>query len=181
MQRENQRVFEKKLLEHSSKTRIVASKLLEEKNIIKTLSKVGEPLLVGSYALDLMLDEDIDIVVKTNTPKLSAIDAINSFIAVEVAQKYEFGDFVRYSRNNRPKGYIVNLLITEYANIKWEIEIWFFTEVTYYLNQLKDYKGKLSPQKKLEILKRKHLRKYSGKTKHEIGSVDIYEEVLKMV
>lgn len=181
MKRINKRTFERELLEQSSKTKITASKLLVEKNIIKALSKVGEPLLIGSYELDLMLDKDIDIIVKTNTPKVSAIEAINSFIAAEVAQKYEFGDFVRYSRDNRPNGYIVNLLITEFEDIEWEIEIWFFREISYYLNQLKDYKDKINPQKRLEILKRKHLRNYSGKTKYEISSVDIYKEVLKTV
>jgi len=181
MKRKNQRTFENELLEQSSKTRRIASKLLHEKNIIQVLSKVGKPLLIGSYELDLMLDKDIDIVVKTTTPKLSAIEAINSFIRTEIAQKYEFGDFVSYSRENRPKGYIVNLLIGEYKNIQWEIEIWFFTDISYYLNQLKDYKEKINPQKKLEILKRKHIRTNAGKTKHEISSVEIYSEVLKIV
>ncbi|MEI6118325.1 MAG: hypothetical protein WCP92_03635 [bacterium] len=90
------------VLEKSKQTKIIASKLLDENNILKTLSQVGTPLIIGSYALDIMVDPDIDIVVQTDFPKQKAKEALNIFIEKETVQKYEFGDFVKFPRKNRP-------------------------------------------------------------------------------
>ena len=91
------------LLEKSKQTRMIASQLLDEKNILEVLSQMGTPLLIGSYALDLMVDPDIDIVVETAFPKQTAKEALNIFIEKETVQKYEFGDFVKFQRTGRPQ------------------------------------------------------------------------------
>ncbi|BDU50416.1 hypothetical protein [Haliovirga abyssi] len=145
--------------------------------MIKILSKYGLPIVIGSYELDLMFDEDIDIVVETGSPRESSIKVLNEFIRTETFQKYEYGDFEKYTRLNRPNGFIVNLKI-EYENKNWEIEIWFFKNISDYKIQLNKYKELINSEKKLKILQRKFLRKEKGKTKHEISSISIYNEIL---
>lgn len=165
------------ILAISKKTRDTAKRLISEKNVLEILSKFGEPKIIGSYEMDLMLDEDIDIVVKTDNPKKSAIEALNKFIELETVQKYEFGDFVTYPRKNRPNSYIVNLRL-EYENAKWEFEIWFFKEIESQLEQLNEIKSKINEKNRLRILEMKYERRFSGQSKHEKSSMEIYNEVL---
>jgi len=141
------------------------------------LSQVGKPEIIGSYALDLMFDEDIDIVVETDNPKKSAKETLNYFIDKETTQKYEFGDFVKFPRENRPQGYIVNLK-TVYENAKWEVEIRFFKDTSEYKKQLKIYQDKIDENSREKILEAKYQRRLSGKSKYEKSSFEIYEEIL---
>ncbi|MCX6823598.1 MAG: hypothetical protein NT085_00520 [candidate division SR1 bacterium] len=169
--------LDENILEASKQTKIIASNLLKEKNILKTLSLVGTPLIIGSYALDLMVDPDIDIVVQTNFPKKKAKEALDIFIEKETVQKYEFGDFVKFPRKNRPEGYIVNLRI-EYEGIKREIEIWFLGNIDIYKKQLDTYKSKINEDNRLKILNAKQERNTLGQTKHNKSSIEIYDKIL---
>jgi predicted nucleotidyltransferase len=96
-------ILDKNILKESKQTKTIASKLLDEKNVLEVLSQVGTPLIIGSYALDLMIDPDIDIVVETAFPKQKAKEALDIFIEKETVQKYEFGDFVKFPRTGRPQ------------------------------------------------------------------------------
>jgi hypothetical protein len=95
--------LDEQILKESKQTKIRASKLLDEKNILNILSQVGNPLIIGSYALELMVDPDIDIVVQTDFPRQKAKEALDIFIEKETVQKYEFGDFVKFPRAGRPQ------------------------------------------------------------------------------
>lgn len=87
---------DEQLIKISEQTRKSAMNLIKKLNIIDTLSEVGTPMIIGSYELDLMIDNDIDIVVQSNNPKVSAVNALNKFIDTEIVQKCEFGDFVKF-------------------------------------------------------------------------------------
>ena len=165
------------LIEASKRTKTIASQLLEQKHILEILSQIGKPLIIWSYALDLMVDEDIDIMVQTDYPRESAIKALNLFIEKETVQKYEFGDFVKFPRLGRPSWYIVNLRRV-YQNAKWEIEIWFLQDIAIYRKQLRNYKSQIDKENTLKILHAKYERKISGQTKHDKSSSEIYEEIL---
>lgn len=168
---------DEQLIKISKQTRKNATNLIKKLNIMDILSEVGTPLIIGSYELDLMIDNDIDIVVQSNNTKESAVNALNKFISAEIVQKYEFGDFVKFPRNNRPQGYIVNLLIKD-THTKWEIEIWFFNDIKEYKKQIEKYRIDIKDNHRLEILKRKYLRSLEGKIKHEKSSFEIYNDVL---
>ncbi len=168
---------DKELLEFSQQKRATAIDLLRESKVVETLSAFGSPLIIGGLALDLMIDEDIDIVVEADAPNSAAQEALNKFIDLEVAQKYEFGDFVKFERTNRPIGYIVNLR-KNYGQESWEVEIWFLKNIGAYRDQLKRYESKLDKGKRLEILKRKHQRKIEHQSKYDLPSMDIYHEIL---
>jgi predicted nucleotidyltransferase len=96
-------ISDETIVEKSKHTRMIASKLLDEKNILEILARVGTPQMIGSYELDLMVDPDIDIVVQTDLPRQRAREALNAFIEKETVQKYEFGDFVKFPRTGRPQ------------------------------------------------------------------------------
>lgn len=115
----------KQIKEFSKMTKDVAERILREEKIEETLAKHGNVFVGGSYALDLMYGPDIDIVVECNDPRKASLRALNEFIDNRGFQKYEYGDFVEHSREDRPRGYIVNLL-KRVEGRKWELEIWFF-------------------------------------------------------
>ncbi|MFH1276706.1 MAG: hypothetical protein ABIH82_06360 [Candidatus Woesearchaeota archaeon] len=169
----------KNLLEYSKNIKTQAKNILDNNKIISTLKKVGEPIIIGSYPLDLMVDPDIDIVVLTKNPQKSSLKVLNEFIKQRSFQKYEYGDFVKFKRVNRPQGFIVNLR-TEINTIKWEIEIWFLKDVTKELKMLELLKKNLTVDKKLEVLKLKQKRNKDGKNKHEMSSLSIYKQILNI-
>ena len=78
------------LLKYSQNTKAIATFLLKQLDIINILSKYGNPLIIGSYELNLMFDKDIDIVVESNNPKNSATIILEKLIKKEVAQKYQY-------------------------------------------------------------------------------------------
>lgn len=170
-------ISDQELFQLSHQTQKTADRLLAEKGVMEVLSKVGQPMLIGGYALDLMIEEDIDIVVETKAMKESACQALNRFIALEIVQKYELGDFVKFPRTGRPNGFIVNLK-TSYAQAKWEIEIWFLKDKSFYERQLLRYKSQLTLQGRIEILRKKYGRRRAGVSKHELSSKEIYDNVL---
>ena len=85
---------------------------------------------------------------------------------------------MKHSRDNRPRGYIVNL-IKEFDKVRWEIEIWFFkSSRSVERDYIKDIRSQLTSEKRDTILKVKHQRANRGISKHKLSSVQIYQEVL---
>jgi hypothetical protein len=166
------------LLKLSAKKRKQAKQVLLDGNVISTLLKYGEPEIIGSFAFDVMYDSDIDIVVLTKNPRKSSFDALNDFINQRKFQKYEYGDFLKFKRTNRPNGFIVNLR-SNIAGVKWEIEIWFLKSIKKEKQLTKLLKKEInSDAKKIKILILKHKRAIDKISKHNLSSLDIYKKVI---
>lgn len=169
-----------KILTFSAERRKRAEEILLNGKVIPTLMKYGEPEIIGSFALDVMYDPDIDIVVLTKNPQKSSFDALKDFINQRKFQKYEYGDFVKFKRINRPQGYIVNLHSNS-VRLNWEVEIWFLKSITKEkkLNTL--IKNEIDENKRKQILHLKHKRSSNKLSKHDFSSMDIYRKVIKNV
>lgn len=153
-----------------------AKSLLEHTEIIDLLNNLGTVHIIGSYAANLMWDPDVDIVVITDTPQQSAIKAINDLARNEKFQKLEFGDFKNHPKKNRPKSFIVNAR-KEWRGEKWEIEIWFVTELGNELEVLEKLKN-LSSKDKKTIIEKKKQRSLAGNRKHDLSSLKIYQDFI---
>ncbi len=169
-----------KILKLSSERRKQAEKILLNGKVIPTLIKYGEPEIIGSFALDVMYDPDIDIVVLTKTPQKSSLNALKDFINQRKFQKYEYGDFVKFKRKNRPQGFIVNLHSNMFP-LKWEVEIWFLKSITKEktLNTL--LRKEINKSNKNKILQLKHKRATNKLSKYDLSSMDIYRKVIKNI
>lgn len=167
------------LLEYSREKRESAQRLITEKKVLGILGKYGNPITVGSYELDLMYGEDIDIVVETEKPYENAVESLNEFIRAREFQKYEFGDFEKHRRSNRPEGFIVNLL-GDFEGRRWEVEIWFFRDISHYREQLEKLKSLITQDKRTEILEAKLDRSKRGRDKHNLSSMEIYNKILDL-
>ena len=113
--------------EHARVTRATAGRILHQSRLLDTLAKYGMPYIMGSYALDLMYDPDIDITIVTDHPQDTSRAVLNAMLNQGFFQRYEYGDFVRFRVHRRPHGYILVLAITVDAAY-WEIEVWFLFE-----------------------------------------------------
>jgi len=167
------------LLEQSRRIKQKAKTLLDKLELKRVFERYGEVEIIGSYALDVMWDRDIDIIVRCEESFESAKSALVDLIASRLVQKYEFGDFEKFPREKRPKAHIVNLQ-TEFEGEKWEIEIWFFPTELFdeQKAKCKGLKERLKPFK-LDILKQKQERVRQGATKHQKSSMEIYEDAMR--
>lgn len=166
------------ILEFSKNTKADAVALLDHTDLVNLLKKYGDVIIDGSFKYDLMWGPDIDIIVICKDTRKSSLAALNQVIEAKLAQKYEYGDFVTFKREKRPQSYILNLILP-FNNRKWEVEIWFFTDLPADQKEANSLiKSKLNEKNKLEILKMKEKRDRMGLTKHSLRSFEIYKKVL---
>lgn len=165
------------IVSKSKKTKQSADKILSTTSLISILSKFGNAEIIGSYKYDLMYGPDLDIIVETDNPKTSSFNALVKLIQSELFAKYEYGDFVKFPKNNRPHGYILVLKI-DLEGVRWEIEIWFLDTKERPQNDLDSLLMNLTENQKSEILKLKHEREKSGINKNNLSSMEIYKKVL---
>ena len=165
------------LRKYSKRTKAQADHILTSTNLIHTLEAFGNVFINGSYPLDIMYGPDLDIIVATDDIRASSQKAIKKLIEQENFKRYEYGDFVKFPQEKRPQGYIVALKTTV-ENVEWEIEIWFLPSFKKERDYLLWVKEKLNETTRLKILKAKHERNISGKSKHDLSSFEIYKQIL---
>ncbi len=161
----------------SNKTHKEADAILESTKIINSLSKLGNVRIGGSYYTNLMYSPDIDISVATNKPRESAIKFLNQIIKEKSFQKYQYGNFENFPRENRPKDHII-ILILPFNNRLWEIEVWFLKKHSENQIKLEEKLKKLPYDKKEKIIELKANREKSGINKHSLSSFDIYKDFI---
>lgn len=166
------------LKDYSKKVKAQADQILSSTNLVHTLEEYGQVFINGSYTLDLMYGADLDIIVATDDIRDSSQNAVKKLIEQEAFQKYEYGDFVKFSREGRPKGYII-VLKTEVDGVKWEVEIWFLNSFEEQKKSLLEIKEKLDESARINILRAKYERDVSGKSKHDLSSFEIYRQALE--
>ncbi len=165
------------LREYSKKIKTQADRILTSTNLVRTLEAFGDVFINGSYPLDIMYDPDLDVIVAADDIRASSQNSIKKLIEQENFKRYEYGDFVKFPREKRPQGYIVALKTTV-ENVEWEVEIWFLPSFEKERNYLLWIKERLNKTTRMKILKAKHERNKSGKTKHDLSSFEIYKQVL---
>lgn len=163
--------------QHSIKIKRQATYLLESTGLINILNKYGKSTVIGSYPLDIMYGPDIDIIVESSDIRKASVDALNEIVKASLFQKLEYGDFVKFPREKRHNGYII-VLKALVENIKWEIEIWFLSDVKDQLEQFNYLKDHLNSDNRKKILEAKHLRATSDISKHNLRSFEIYKQIL---
>ncbi len=164
-------------LEQSKQTKSSATKILDQTDLVRRLSKYGDVRIGGSYFTDLMSDADIDVSVAAKDPRGAALGFLNDIINDRVCEKYQYGDFEKFPRENRPKDHIV-VLILQYDKRRWEIEVWFSKEHDKEQLSLEERLNSLPSETKRQIIERKCARAKSGQSKHELSSFDIYKDYI---
>ncbi len=164
-------------LDLSKEIRRSADELLKQTSLIHLLSAYGSVETTGSYEYNLMIDPDIDLIVRTESVRQSAIEACRKLLEKPEFSRVEFGDFIHFPRLNRPAGCIVVLQVPV-REILWEIEIWFVHPSHNANLKLKKELSHISMQQKENILHIKQERASKGISKHQLSSTEIYEGVI---
>lgn len=166
------------LLKFSESQKEIANKIIADSALVPLLSKYGRCSIIGSLSLDLMYGPDIDMVVETDDPRIASVSAIKELIENRQFQKYQYGDFVKFPRKDRPSGFIV-VLISEVEGVKWETEVWFMEK--YPQDKIERdlrFKESLTPESRLPILRLKQTREKHGDDNNKVSSTNIYQAVL---
>lgn len=168
----------KQLLEYSQKVKSDADEILKNSNLIDCLDKYGQVNIIGSYKYDLMWGPDIDIMVVCDNPREQSLAAVKELMNLRQFQKYQYGDFEKFKRENRPEAFIV-VLVLPFNDQKWEVETWFVDRMPDYQAQMDKFvQSRIDDDSRLKILAMKKEREEAGVDKFGLSSVDIYKKVL---
>lgn len=141
-------------IEESLKRLQIAKDLISKMKILEVLEKYGTPLVIGSVAQEVVCDRDIDIVVETKNLRETSKKILYEFIENENFKKIQYGDFVKFPRYNRPKGFIINIFVDDVEGNPWEFEIWILSEIKNYKIELEKLAHR-SGEEKNNIIKKK--------------------------
>ncbi len=169
------------IIEFSQRMKKDAEDFLKDNQIIKILEEnFGRVEVLGSVRFGLLYDSpDIDIKVSSRKTQEDSKKAFDIFAKKRLFRKMEYGDFIKFKKKNRPEGFILNLRTT-FREQEWEAEIWFVDNdiIDKQVKYCEKIEEKLNQETVLKILKEKNKRLESGKDKHNLSSVEIYEKVL---
>ncbi|MFA6365546.1 MAG: hypothetical protein WCW78_04080 [Candidatus Paceibacterota bacterium] len=162
---------------YSKRIKEQADVILKETNLMSLLGEFGTPHIIGSYAMDLMYNPDLDIIVTSKDPRKSSVEALAKIVEMRIFPKLEYGDFVKFKREKRPEGYII-VLKTSVGDTEWEIEVWFLPSVEKEEKDIAHIRSHMTPEIKSKILEFKYLVSKNNISKHSISSPAIYKAVI---
>lgn len=153
--------------------------ILYEKGLLDILSSAGEPKIVGSYDLNLLINPDIDITVgvdKYDTDRY--FDICKQIVKNLKPKRIKFVDqsVAKFKAFPFSSGIFLGITIPT-QEYEWGIDTWFFTKEIFkerieYHNSIK---RDLSKEKRKYILDIKQ----EIYTKPNYKSIDLYEAVIK--
>lgn len=179
------------ILQKAYRLKLEANKVLSELDLIDTLQKVGEPNLVGSIVLDLMVYKDIDIEVIVDPLNRKSISQVISNLALKDSRRIDFSviNNTSHIKLKFPEGIYLGIKyhlgsdwISNFSGNEntWKIDIWFVKrENARSLKTTEMIKSQLTEQNKKIILEIKNnLYKEEGYRKI-FSALDIYKAVLE--
>ena len=141
-------------IKESIKRLQIAKNLISEIKVLEVLKKYGVPLVIGSVAQGVVCDRDIDIVIETKNLRETSKKILYEFIGNENFKKIQYGDFVKFQRRNRPKGFIINIFVDDIEGNPWEFEIWILSDIKKYKVELEELSHRSCEEKNNIIIKK---------------------------
>ena len=169
-------------LQKQQKLHTTADKILQELDLINFLKKYGKVNIVGSYALNLMTWEDIDIVVISQTSEISYKDFLDTVIYLfpkENIYSLDIQDFRKSIYPERPQGIYCGIKYLMKPDIFWKIDIWFFLSENKAVENVEKIKSKLNDQNRRIILEIKNTMREEFPHGKKISGIDVYNAVLE--
>ncbi len=148
------------------------------------IREIGELFYTGSYALDLMTWNDIDIqvVIENGTNAIEALRDIFNRLAkdsgfIEAQMIHFYGNY----KPRMPRGVYLGIKIDcpGFGGI-WKLDIWSLAKHDFEKNRvlIETLKSKLDPQNRALILELKHEMMVGGERVPQMGSHFLYQAIL---
>lgn len=164
------------LFEQSSQVKREAEAFLEEPKLLSFLQSYGKVQLAGSYALNVMVNRDIDVYVLNRAhTQDSTLAILHASIQRNCFQLHLYYNSFQFPRAGKPPGYYIGIK-TPFRGHKWKVDIWFLHADLPARAQLMHAVEQLDETGKLALLRFKQLDLDKGLN---VGSMAIYEAVLQ--
>lgn len=170
------------VIKHADELKIEADNIITECDVVGTLSGLGKINFVGSYALNLLHRNDIDIIVTSDICSRDlAISATQIFLENNKYQTVGFADYVNY---NTPylQGYYWELIVVN-GGVKWKFDVWYTAEKkikTIEVTQMILDKLTINKDARRKILELKQKYFDGEKYSDDMNGIKIYEKVLEI-
>ncbi|MBS0652366.1 MAG: hypothetical protein JSR39_02440 [Verrucomicrobia bacterium] len=161
-----------------------AKHVLESKKIESMIKEIGELFYTGSYALDLMTWNDIDmqVVVREGTDPKEAFCSLFDRIAKDPG--FIEAQMIHFQGNYKPKmprGLYLGIKMDcpDLGGI-WKLDLWSLAKPDFEKNRtlIETLKGKLDPQVRDLILELKHEMMSGSERVPQMGSHFLYQAIL---
>lgn len=171
-------------LKRARTIRANATKLLQDKQIEVSIKGIGELFYTGSYALDLMTWNDIDMQVVVK-PGVDPIRALGSFFT-SISQDHDFieAQMINFTGNYKPKMprgvYVgIKLNVPQFGG-EWKLDLWALSNEDFEKNRklLELLHAKLTPERQKQILGYKHEMMQRNGRVPQMGSHMLYQALL---
>lgn len=173
-----------KPLEAAKKLKKEADRLLEDFAITLTLSQYGTVIPTGSYALDLLAWNDVDLILQLESgvdPALVLANLAYDFILNPEIPSVKIERNLNQKRPELPEGSYLQLKIPAFDyKLPWKFDIWILDDDQIEENKsyMEKLKKALSPEKRELILEMKHrIMLPSGRTPSLSGHY-LYQAIL---
>lgn len=168
------------VVKHADGLKIEADNVIFECKIVDTLSELGKINFVGSYALDLLHRNDIDIIVTSNVCSQDlAISVTKKFLESNKYQTVGFADYINYETPYL-HGYYWELIVLRDGK-KWKFDVWYTAEEkakTIEVTQMILDKLVTNKDARAKILELKQKYFDGEKYSEDMNGIKIYEKVL---
>jgi len=172
---------ENDLLNTDRQLRSEADELLESRGLRKLLKEYAPIHVVGSYALELMVWRDLDVLM--DAPKITIdefFDLGRRVTALLSPWKMFFTDARNYDSTPYPRGFYWGVRLGDLKKGAWKIDLWAFgsQQSAEKVLECEQLKGKLGRQSRLTILRLKSQLWHDPRYRDQVTSQDIYDAVL---
>lgn len=166
-------------IQEQEKLKDDAVAILKDLDLIKYLKKYGEVDFVGSYALNLIVEKDIDIVVTTSINYKDFLELVNYLFPLTNVYNLTLWDFRKSIHPERPQGIYCGISYLVKPDTFWKVDVWFLPKEGNGAKKLVDWVEKrLTDEYRKIILKIKN-EMLEIKHGNEISGMDVYKAVLE--
>jgi len=157
-----------------------AEQIITDLDIVHFLNTFGKVDIVGSYALELMSWEDIDIVVTCSPHNEYLFKSIEYLFQLPNIYSLPWiQDFRKSIHTDRPQGLYLQATYLIPPETFWKIDIWFLPDNHFSSHKkVNEIKAKLTDKNKQIILTIKNEMKDGLVKGKEISGIDVYTAVL---
>lgn len=172
---------EQQLLSTDRQLRAEADELLQSRGLRALLEEHAPIHVVGSYALELMVWRDLDILM--DAPGIT----VDEFFDLGKRITAALSPWKMFFTNNRdhegtpyPRGLYWGIRLGDVKKSAWKIDLWAFesAQSREKVRECEHLKGRLNQQSRLTILRLKSQLWYDPRYRDQVTSQDIYDAVL---